>query len=222
MQLCAGTPRRAEAGNRPPEALAYTRNRPVSLAMTSTLRRVVWLACVCALLGASRAQAAGPALAADFDGDGRHDRVTRGAEASVLVVWLSATGTSSVVRSSEPLERVAALDLDGDHHRAELIASGTSQRVHVWTARNAGFHRYRASRLHWPSTLDRPGPRLDDQLPAPAPDDGQPVPPRLSTGFVPPDPVLHNGRRGPRRHEASASWAGVDPFSPRPPPVRIR
>jgi len=93
-------------------------------------------------LGAPVARAGDSSVIADFDGDGRHDRVEVDHGKASLHVWLSTTCTTSVVRSSTPIVGVAARDLDGDR-RAELIASGTSTRVQVWTKRHGEFAPFR-------------------------------------------------------------------------------
>ena len=105
--------------------------------------RAFWLVCACALLWPRLAAAGEPALAVDFDGDGRHDRVTLDQQQpSLLHIWLSASNTSQVLHSRRPLLRVAATDLDGDHH-PELIARDSESKIHVWIHGRTGFLKYR-------------------------------------------------------------------------------
>ena len=108
-------------------------------ALARALRRAVWLVWFGLLFGPHTVFASGLTVVADFDGDGRHDRVelARG-ESSLLHVWLSTSHSTSVFRSSSPLLTIAASDLDGDG-RYELIASGAFGRLHVWTKRRHGF-----------------------------------------------------------------------------------
>src|SRR4051794_39751554 len=70
---------------------SYTRD--VRMPPVTRLRRAVWIACACVLLGAPFAAAADHSLAADYDGDGKSDRVAIDrTEPSLLHVWLSTTG----------------------------------------------------------------------------------------------------------------------------------
>ncbi len=107
------------------------------------------------LLMAPAATAAEPSLAADLDGDGVHDHVTLDGREPLLVrVWLSGTGTTSLIRSTTPVVRFAATDLDGDQ-RPELIARGNAAGLQVWSHRQHGFHSYRPRRT-MPFALARP------------------------------------------------------------------
>ena len=67
------------------------------------LRHRLWLACVCLLLGATVAAASTPSVVADFDGDGQHDRAEVSPRGSAIHIWLSATRSTSVLRSRTPI-----------------------------------------------------------------------------------------------------------------------
>src|SRR5262245_44648063 len=95
-----------------------------SLAPFAVWRRLRSLSLIwaCILFGATVLSAA-PSVVADFDGDSQPDRAELSRrEPSAVHVWLSATQSIAVVRSSTPILGIAARDLDGDK-RAELIAS---------------------------------------------------------------------------------------------------
>lgn len=114
--------------------------------ITRVIRGLLWLIRVCVLLGVPVASAASPSLIADFDGDGKHDRVELDhCEPSALRIWLSSTRSTSVVRSPTPILIIAARDLDGDR-RDELIATGGSTPLRVWTTRHKAFTPFRAKR----------------------------------------------------------------------------
>jgi hypothetical protein len=116
----------------------------------------------CLLLCSRVSAAAERFLTADFDGDGRHDRVTLDQrDPSVLRVWLSTTNSTLLIRSASPLVGIAATDLDGDH-RAELIARGDSAVLQVWTNKHTGFHAFRANRTSQPSLAARHPEGIDD------------------------------------------------------------
>jgi hypothetical protein len=125
------------------------------------LRHAVWIACACVLLCAPIAAAADRSLAADFDGDGKSDRVAIDhTEPSLLHVWLSTTGRTDVIRNARTLFRIAATDLDGDD-RPELIATDASpEHLRVWKKDGArrAFLAYaprRAPARALPSTHDK-------------------------------------------------------------------
>jgi len=136
--------------------------------MPSTVSRALWLACLCALLLVPRADAHDRALTADFDGDGHGDHVTfTSYEPSVVRIWLSATKTTHVIRSSEPLRTVAAADLDGDH-RAELLASNRSTGLHVWTRGRNRFRTFRQKDTRQPVGFSSSRHRASEGAPMPA------------------------------------------------------
>ena len=202
-----------------PAQVRYTREKDRMRRRGFTLGRTLWMACACLCLLPRLASAAEPSLAIDFDGDGRHDQVTLdGRQPSLLHVWLSASGTTAVLRSHAPLQRVAAIDLDGDR-RPELIARDSESRIHVWTPRGKRFHRYRLR--HASEGLRSPtSRRIDDR-------DSEPVGLVTGSSFVP-SALL---RASPRAPTDSASRVcasqgtpachgspAVQPFAPRPPP----
>ena len=190
--------------------------------IASMLRRAVWLTCLCALLLASRADASESTLVADFDGDGQGDRVTRNwQEPSVLRVWLSATRTTDVIRSREPLRHVVAADLDGDR-RAELIVSNRSRGLRIWTKKHKGFRAYHPKQAPSPIGLSRPtGHAFDDGPPTPMLEmsASRPVPPSLALSVRPPAPTFGATRHAPRFARAPISPQYFAPFAPRPPPA---
>src|SRR5258705_8501525 len=105
------------------------------------LRRGVCLACLWVLLFGIRAHADGHAVIADFDGDGRSDHVSLDArDAAVVRIWFSASQTTQIIRSRQPLRDITAADLNGDH-RPELIASTRSHGLQVWVKAHTGFRR---------------------------------------------------------------------------------
>ena len=186
-------------------------------------RRALWIACACLLLLPCVVAAAEPALAIDFDGDGRHDRVLIDTQQpSVLHVWLSASDTLQVLHSHVPLQNVAATDLDGDH-RPELIARDSDAHIQVWTPHRRGFRKYRP-RHSIPHELTTPAQRrVDDGNGEPAgvltgaafaasvPVRGSPRAPTASVS-LPSDP---HGTRG------RGTFAARRSFAPRPPPARL-
>src|SRR5262245_21714938 len=93
------------------------------------------------LLLAPRAEA-GHGLFADLDADGRRDHVTVDAHKPWIVrIWLSATRSTHIIRSSQPLRSVTVVDLNGDR-RPELIFSNRSHGLQVWTKDPGGFVAY--------------------------------------------------------------------------------
>lgn len=188
-----------------------------------TLRQAFWILCACVLL-LPHVAAADPSLAIDFDGDGRRDQVMLdGREPSVLHVWLSASGTTQLIRTRVPLLQVVAADLDGDH-RPELIARDTDSQIHVWTRKRTGFHSYRP-RHAAPSAPGQQGfGNIEDT-------DLEPPGEITSTPFAPFALMLCASPRAPgleastarASHAARAgrSLTAVDPFAPRPPPAHV-
>jgi hypothetical protein len=178
------------------------------------------LLCACLLL-LPRLAAAESSLAVDFDGDGRGDRATVDLrQPSVVHVWLSASDTTHVLSSRDPLQRIVASDLDGDQH-PELIARDSQSRIHVWTHRRTGFHKVRPHRA-LPNGLTKPARRhVDDE-------DGQPVGAFGGTAFsmsslprasLPPPPPQDSRALTIEHAHRSSNQAAVDPFAPRPPPA---
>src|SRR5262245_51396938 len=95
------------------------------IGMTELTRsvRALSLVCLCVLLLTPRAEAGRRRLFADFDADGRRDRVTLDAhEPWIVRIWLSATRSTHIIRSAQPLRAITAVDLNGDR-RPELIFS---------------------------------------------------------------------------------------------------
>lgn len=184
--------------------------------------RALCVAFLCTVLCATRAFAHGSAIIADFDGDGRHDRVSLDAsEPSIVRIWLSATRTTQIIRSSQPLQSVTAVDLNNDR-RAELVATTQSSGLHVWTKARAGFRAYHRKRTA-PRTLGHPERRrVDDrdEDTAAALGAAKPIPPSAAAAFHrrgPPPAVRHDARE---LIAAIRSALPLAPSSPRPPPLR--
>jgi hypothetical protein len=179
------------------------------------------LASLCAMLWSAQAYAATTASFGDFDGDGYRDRFSiDAAEPSIVRVWLSATRSTHIIHSAQPLRAVIAADLNGDH-RAELIAATRSSGLHVWTKASSGFRIYHRKRPD-PRTFHRPDRRSinDDD------DDAAGTVAAAKPGPPPAAAMLH--RRGPpdATHLASRELNGVRCarlpsalYSPRPPPL---
>jgi hypothetical protein len=189
--------------------------------MSSTVCRALWFACLCALLVVPRADAHERTLTADFDGDGRGDHVTfTSHEPSVVRVWLSATKTTHVIRSSEPLRAVAAADLDGDH-RAELVASNGVSGLHVWTRERSRFRRFRQKDTRPPVGFSSSRHRASEgaPMPAPATDAHRRIPLGLVfVGYRGP-PTCRAWNPSPRLVRGPTTSRSLTPFSPRPPPT---
>jgi hypothetical protein len=160
-------------------------------------------------------------LAVDFDGDGRRDSVKLDqSRPSVLRVWLSASDTTQVLVSRRPLHRVAATDLDGDH-RPELIATDSQSRIHVWTPRDKGFHRYHSHRVI-PHGLSAAGQKRVDgrnREPEEVLSGATFGPSVLSRLFLPAPPDDLSIPCAPSDDVTCRSFPAVLPFSPRPPPL---
>src|SRR4029077_19809935 len=108
----------------------------------SHIVRTLPLVGLCVLLLAPRAEAGHRRLFADFDADGHRDRVTLDArEPWIVRIWLSATRSTHIIRSAQPLRDITLVDLNGDR-RPELIATGRSHGLQVWTKAAAGFVAY--------------------------------------------------------------------------------
>jgi hypothetical protein len=192
--------------------------------MISTRRHVLrlLLALVCALLVAPRAYANQPTSVGDFDGDGHGDRVTFTLqEPSIVRVWLSATRTTQIIRSPEPLLAVVVHDLDGDR-RAELVATKRSSGLHIWTKKQKGFRAYRPTHRPSPVALSRSNHRAFDPGPTPPVLETtafSSVPPTLVISSVHPRaPAFRAWRYAPRLARDPTSSPRLTPFAPRPPP----
>jgi hypothetical protein len=104
--------------------------------------RTLLLVSLCSLLLAPRAEAGHRRLFADLDADGRRDHVTVDNQRPWIVrIWLSATRSTHIIRSSQPLRGITAVDLNGDR-RPELIFSNLSHGLQVWTSAPGGFVAY--------------------------------------------------------------------------------
>jgi hypothetical protein len=90
-----------------------------------------------ALLFTPRLTWADTGVTADFDGDGRQDRVIVDQRAAAVRVWLSDSRRISTIGSISSAARLAARDLDGDR-RDELLVAGGPNGLQVWTVRAAG------------------------------------------------------------------------------------
>ena len=187
----------------------------------ATIRRVLPLAFLCTVLCAPHAHAKGTRIFADFDGDGHRDRISLdAAEPSVVRIWLSASRSTQIIRSAQPLLSITAVDLNGDH-RSELVATTRSSGLHIWTKAHRGFRIYKGKHPP-PRSVGRQGRHtVDDEEndPAPAAGASKPVPPPTATS-------VH--RRGPPNdvpadaHELIVhvrSATPLAPSSPRPPPL---
>lgn len=178
------------------------------------------LASLCALVCSTQAYAASSGTFADFDGDGHRDRVAiDAAEPSIVRVWLSATRSTHIIHSEQPLRAITAVDLNGDH-RAELIATTRSSGLHVWTKARSGFRAYQRKHPN-PRNFDHPDRRTinDDD------DDAAVTVAPAKRG--PPSGAATFHRRGPP-HVLHVVWCDLNCFRraviplahslPRPPP----
>jgi hypothetical protein len=188
--------------------------------LSATLSRALLLACACLVFVVPVARAAEQCLSADLDGDGKRDKVVLDRfEPSVVRVWLSSTGATSVLRSRTPVIRIIATDLDGDH-RPELIARGTSATLEVWTKKRHGFRSYRPRRVEPGRVYTPKHHRFDDGPTYPLEVTAATGPSLLALAPVirprapaAASPVVfsHTDARIPRK-------LAVPPFGPRPPP----
>jgi hypothetical protein len=185
--------------------------------------RAFWLAAAATILLVPCAGAAERLPTADFDGDGRHDRIAiDGEDPSLLHVWLSATGASELIRSARPLLRVAAIDLDGDH-RPELIATDVSTSgLRVWTKRGRlAFRPYRPGHPVSRDVLYRGGRTVDDD----SADSlvGLPGSPYLEKSLIssraPHAASIELVTRSTPPNRTFTSSARLASIAPRPPPV---
>ena len=186
--------------------------------------RTLLLVGLCALLLAPRAEAGHRRLFADLDADGRRDHVTVDThEPWIVRIWLSATRSTHIIRSPQPLRGITVVDLNGDR-RPELIFSNRSHGLQVWTSAPGGFvaypHRPR------PPTDDISGStrhRVDDQsdeLPPGIAGAGATLAVAITSlnpwAAVP--KTRHTRANHPRDRRSTFRLA---PLSPRPPPILI-
>jgi hypothetical protein len=182
--------------------------------------RTLSLVCLCVLLLAPRAEA-NHRLFADFDADGRRDRVTLDAhEPRVVRIWLSATRSTHIIRSAQPLRDITAVDLNGDR-RPELIATNRARGLQVWAKAPSGFvaypHRAR------PPTRQASGSgrhRLDDNNEESPPEiaNAKQIPAFVVASFYrqPATAPVGSHADQPRGRRTTFRLA---PLSPRPPPA---
>jgi hypothetical protein len=187
----------------------------------SRLIRVLPLVGLCLLLLAPRAEAGRRRVCADFDADGHRDRVTLDAhEPWIVRIWLSATRSTHIIRSAQPLRDITAVDLNGDR-RPELIASTRARGLQVWAKAPDGFvvypHRAR------PPTRQASGAarhRLDDNNEESPPEiaNAKQIHAFVVTSFHRQAAIASVGSRAdqPRGRRTPLQLA---PLSPRPPPT---
>jgi hypothetical protein len=186
----------------------------------SRIIRSLPLAALCVVLLAPRAEA-GRRVFADFDADGRRDRVTFDAhEPWTVRIWLSASRSTHIIRSAQPLRDISAVDLNGDH-RPELIATTRARGLQVWAKAPGGFvaypHRAR------PPTREISGSarhHLDDSNEESPPEiaNAKQTPAFVVARFCRqrPGAALGSGDDQPRGRSTTLRLA---PLSPRPPPT---
>jgi hypothetical protein len=194
--------------------------------MTSTvaaLRRTFRLAWLCVFLVVPRVHAADTPLSADFDGDGKGDRVTFSLqEPDILRVWLSGSSTTHVIHSPEPLLAVAAADIDGDR-RAELIATHSRPGLRVWTKKHGAFravHPVERSPIALIPSNDRafdPG----ATPPVVATTDVRSPASCLAISLHPGEPILRGWAEAPALARGPTVSPYFSSFAPRPPPSSL-
>jgi hypothetical protein len=142
------------------------------------------LAAVVSLAGiwAPRAAAADE-LYADLDHDGVRDVVSvQSVPRTGLLVWLSKSNSTLILRTRRLITHIAASDIDGDG-RIDLVASDSAARVTVWHRTNRGHLRVtHPRRTIRPDTMSGSG-RLHgagDEAPVAALDDASPTAPLAS------------------------------------------
>ena len=176
------------------------------------------------LLLAARAEAGHRRLFADFDADGRRDHVTVDArEPWIVRIWLSATRSTHIIRSPQPLRGITAVDLNGDR-RPELIFSSRSHGLQVWTKAPGGFvaypHRPRPpTRDISGSTRHRVDDNSDELPPVLAAASGTLAAAVTSLNPWAAVPDIASPRAGHPRD--SRSTLRLAPLAPRPPPLFI-
>ena len=188
-------------------------------------RTVLLLACFCATATSVLAAPVQSPIAVDFDGDGARDFATLDVQdPAVLQVWLSTTGTTSVLRARVPIVHLVATDLDGDH-KPELIASSTGPGLQVWTRKHSRFHRFRTA-PHRPLAADVAIPHRRNVDDGPTSDRSEDIAPGSAYALA-----LTTVKRArpltPERRPLTASEVSgrlLAParhaLAPRPPPVR--
>lgn len=186
-----------------------------------TLSRALQLACVCIVLAAPRAEAGGRALFADFDGDGRGDRASLDArDPSIVRIWFSATRTTQIIRSTQPLRDITAVDLNGDRY-PELVASNRSPGLQVWVKAHKGFQHYRRNGPFSSRDIAPPDRhRVDDDADrfAAAIGAAKPPPPSIAGNLHRRPPPSGVRTEAARLTRTARSASRVAPFAPRPPP----
>ena len=191
-------------------------------ALARILRRRLSLLSVFLLLGMPVASAAGPSVVADFDGDGLRDHAELCLrEPSQIHIWLSGTQRTWTLRSATPILSLAASDLDGDR-KAELIASGPSTGLQIWTGRRGRLTPFHSRRGSTGTQFHDKGHSVDDgPEEAPAADAGQTSAPPIALALSPAPraPALVAARASTRPAAPPDSARVLTPLAPRPPPL---
>jgi hypothetical protein len=186
--------------------------------------RTLPLVGLCLLLLAPRAEAGHRRIFADFDADGRRDRVTLDArEPWIVRIWLSATRSTHVIRSVQPLRDITAVDLNGDR-RPELIASGRSYGLQVWTRTAGGFIAYPRHRPPFSRDVGGAGRHQvnDDREESPPGDaNGKLTRVLLAASVNRRLTSPHVGRRGAEHLPDGRAAIRLTSLSPRPPPAAL-
>ncbi|MEP6594283.1 MAG: hypothetical protein ABJC51_11350, partial [Acidobacteriota bacterium] len=134
---------------------------------------------------------------------------------------LSATGTTEIIRSREPVLHLVAADLDDDR-RPELIVSGRTAALRIWTRGSHGFRAFRPRRAPAVPDFNRSAHRTLDDSPF------EPLPAARVTTPLAPWPASRTDHGAPVspawRHAPGAEAAALSkPFfihvGPRPPPA---
>jgi hypothetical protein len=187
----------------------------------SRITRSLLLTALCVLLLAPRADAGRRRVFADFDADGRRDRVTLDAhEPWIVRIWLSATRSTHIIRSAQPLRDITVVDLNGDR-RPELIASNRARGLQVWAKAPSGFvaypHRARPPTRHLNGSGRH---RLDDNNEESPPEiaNAKDVPAFVATSVYRQAAIAPVGRHADQPN-GRRSTLQLAPLSPRPPPL---
>jgi hypothetical protein len=191
--------------------------------MTKLIRsvRTLSLVCLCVLLLVPRAEAGRRRVFADFDGDGRRDRVTLDAhEPWIVRIWLSATRSTHIIRSAQPLRDITAVDLNGDR-RPELIATTRAPGLQVWAKAPSGFVAYHHRPR--PPTRQASGSgrhRLDDTNEESPPEiaNAKQIPAFVVSSFHQERAIASVGRHADQPCDRRPTLR-LAPLSPRPPPT---